>query len=69
VPEPDGSWAIALYLGGDIGTRHAILLGTISDDSSAQLTTFLAVNPDQPLVELPSDLTPEARFSVEIGNR
>ena len=64
---PDGSWAVDLYLGGVPGVRHEILVGTVGNDTSSALAAYLASNPGQPLSNLPDDLIPEARVTVELA--
>jgi hypothetical protein len=66
LPGADNTWGIDLYLGGTTGTRHEVRIGTVDDARHAELSTFLATYPDQPLPDLPADFIQEAQVTVTL---
>jgi S1-C subfamily serine protease len=70
VPGPSGAWECEVYLGGQPGTRHIILVGVADERAQRVLTEHLATRPGQPLfpdeptASLPLGFIEEDRVAV-----
>jgi hypothetical protein len=71
VPVPTGAWECEVYLGGQSGTRHIIVVGVADERAQRVLTQHLATSPGQPLfpseptASLPLGFREEDRVTVE----
>ncbi|HYU18113.1 MAG TPA: sortase [Chloroflexota bacterium] len=63
-PDPDGSWAAELELGGPPGVRHELRVGLVDARSHERLAGYVADHPNEPLEDLPPGLHEAARLVV-----